>query len=89
MDCMCAIQGVNGQDNLSAFEQGMVVGARRTDLSVSRTATQLGFSCSTVSHVCQEWSTNQLDTIVGSIGVSMGQHPCGTLRHLVVHALMN
>ena len=28
---------------LSAFEQGMVVGARRTNLSVSRTATLLGF----------------------------------------------
>uniref|UniRef100_A0A8K9UBV3 Transposase Tc1-like domain-containing protein n=1 Tax=Oncorhynchus mykiss TaxID=8022 RepID=A0A8K9UBV3_ONCMY len=32
---------------LSAVEQGMVVGARRTGLSVSRTATLLCFSCST------------------------------------------
>jgi hypothetical protein len=30
---------------LSAFEQDMVVGARHTGLSVSRTATMLGFPC--------------------------------------------
>jgi hypothetical protein len=30
--------------DLSAFEQGMVVGAKRTGLSVSRTAVLLGFS---------------------------------------------
>ena len=40
--------------DLSAFEQGMVVGARCTGLSVSRTATLLGFSCSTVSRVCRK-----------------------------------
>ena len=66
---------------LSAFERGMVVGTRRTGLSVSRTATLLVFSRSTVSHVYQEWSTtqrtfSQLDTTVVSIGV---KHPCGTL----------
>ena len=33
--------------------------ARRTGLSVSRTATLLGLSHSTVSRVYQEWSTNQ------------------------------
>jgi hypothetical protein len=54
----------------------MVVGARRTGL--------LGFSRATVSRVYQEWSTTQwrsrqLDTTVGSIGVIMGQHPCGML----------
>uniref|UniRef100_A0A4W5RNW4 Syntaxin-binding protein 5-like n=1 Tax=Hucho hucho TaxID=62062 RepID=A0A4W5RNW4_9TELE len=37
-----------------------------------------------ISCVCQELSTtqrtsSQLDTTVGSIGVNMGQHPCGTL----------
>jgi predicted transcriptional regulator len=37
--------------DLSAFERVMVVGARRIGLSVSRTATLLGFSLSTVSRV--------------------------------------
>ena len=72
--CMCAIQRVNGQDKilkyLSAVERGMVVGARSTGLTVSRTATLLGFSRLTVSRVYQEWSTtqktsSQLDTTVG------------------------
>ena len=68
---------------LSALEQGMVVDARCTGLSVSRAAMLLGFSCSTLSRVYQ-WSTtqrtsSQLNTTVGSIGVNMGQHPCGTL----------
>jgi hypothetical protein len=63
--------------DLGAFEWGVVVGARRTGLSVSRTGTLLGFSCSTVSCVYQEWSTtqrisSQLDTNVGSIGVTGG-----------------
>ena len=61
---------------LSPFEQGIVVGARHTGLSVSRTATLLGFSLSTVSCVYQEWSSTQrtsikLDTTVGSIGVDI------------------
>ena len=63
-----------GQDlDLSAFEWGMVVGAR--------TATLLDFLLSIVYRVYQEWSTtrrtsSQLGTSVGSIGVNMGQHPC-------------
>uniref|UniRef100_A0A673VV98 Transposase IS30-like HTH domain-containing protein n=1 Tax=Salmo trutta TaxID=8032 RepID=A0A673VV98_SALTR len=61
---------------LSDFEQGTVVGARLTGLSVSGPATLLGFSRSTVSRVYQEWSSTQ------SIGVNMGQHPCGTLETL-------
>jgi hypothetical protein len=70
--------------DLSAFERGMVVGARRTGLGVSRTGKPLGFSCSTVSCVYQDWSTTQrtsslLDTTVGSIGVNMGQNAFGTL----------
>jgi hypothetical protein len=72
------------QKYFSAFEQGRVVGARRTGLSVSRTATLLGFSRSTVSCVYQEWfitqrTSIQLDPNVGSIQVNMGQHSCGTL----------
>ena len=41
---------------LSAYEQGLVVDASRTGL---RTAMLLGFSRSTVSCVCQAWSTTQ------------------------------
>ena len=36
--------------DLNVFERGMVVGARRTGLSVSRTAKLLGFSLSTAGH---------------------------------------
>jgi hypothetical protein len=39
--------------DISAFERGMVVAARRTNLSVSRTATLQLFSRSTVSRVYQ------------------------------------
>jgi hypothetical protein len=78
MDCVCVpFRGWKRKTkDWSAFEWSMVVGARRTGLSVSITATVLGFSCSTVSHVYQEWPS-QLDTTVGSIGVNMGQNPCG------------
>ena len=44
--------------DLSAFERGMVVGARHIGLSVSRTAMLLGFH-TTFSCVYQEWSTTQ------------------------------
>ena len=56
MDCMCAIQRVNGHNKrftVSAFERGMVIGARSAGLSVSRTATLLGFSRSTVTNAIQ------------------------------------
>ncbi|CDQ67802.1 unnamed protein product [Oncorhynchus mykiss] len=64
---------------LNAFELGMVIGARCNGLSVPRTATLLGLSHSTVSHVYHEWSTTRrtsthLDITVGSNGVNMGQH---------------
>ena len=69
--CMCAIEGEWA----------------RQHRFVSRTATLLGFSRSTVSPVYQEWSptqrtSRQLDTTVESIGVNMGQPPCGTLDTL-------
>ena len=83
MDCVCTIQRVNEQEK-NAFELGMEVGARCTNLCVSRTAILLGFPRSTVFRVHQKWPTtqktsSQLDITMGSIGVNMGQHPCGTL----------
>ena len=81
--------------DVSAFGRGMVVGARHTVLSVSRTATLLGFTHSKVSFVSQEWSNTQrtsshLDITVGSSGINMGQHPYGMLlAPCRVHALTN
>jgi hypothetical protein len=71
---MCAMGKTK---DLSAFEQGMVVGARCTDLSVSRTATLLGFFTPN-SFPCISRTSSQLDTTIGvSTSVNMGQHPCG------------
>ena len=49
----------------------------------------------TGSHVYQEWFTakrtsSQHDTTMGSVGVNMGQHPCGMLlTHCRVHTPTN
>ena len=84
MDFVCVpFRGLMGKTkDWSVFERS--IGARHTGLSMSRIATQLALSRSTVSCVYQEWSTNQrtssqLETTVGSIGVNMGPHPCGML----------
>ncbi len=45
--------------DLSDFERGMVVGARRAGLSISKTADLLGFLRTTISKVYREWSVKE------------------------------
>ncbi len=45
--------------DLSDFERGMVVGAKRAGLSISETADLLGFSRMTISRVHREWTEKE------------------------------
>ena len=78
--CVCAIQRVNQQDKIFKCLWTGYGSWGQEHQFVSRTATLLGFSCSTVSHVYQKWSTtqrtsSQLDTTVESIGVKWASIP--------------
>ena len=89
MNCVCwAIQRVNGQDKIFKCVWTGYGNSCQAHRFVSRTATLLGFSHSTVSRVYQERSTtrrtsSQPDRTVGNIGINMGQHETQKMSVLI------
>ena len=86
--CMCALQRVNGKDKRLKYLWTGYGSRYQSHWFVSRTATLLGFSRSTVSPVNQEWSTtqrasSQLDTTVGSIKINKTSIHVENFGHLV------
>ncbi len=65
--------------DLSDFERGMVVGARRAGLSISKTADLLGFS-RTISRVYREWS--EKEKIFQWAAVVWTKMPCWCQRRM-------
>ncbi len=55
---LAEVQTEHQKGDLSDFERGMVVSARRAGLSISKTADLLGFS-RTISRVYREWSEKE------------------------------
>ncbi len=58
--------------DLSEFQRGMIVGARRAGCSISETVARLGFSKTSVSRVYREWCEKQK--------TSSQRGPCGRKR---------
>ncbi len=68
------------KEDLSDFERGMVVGARRAGLSISQTADLLGFSHTTISRVYRECNLQQLCDAIVSIWTKISEE---CFQHLV------
>jgi hypothetical protein len=76
---VCHSEGEWARYDLSAFEQGMVAGARRTALCQVLQRCWVFHDQQFPVCITNGPPTKGYPSTVGSIGVNMGQHPCGTL----------